>query len=233
MNVDFAAAARAAEREQARAVDRHRPRDAAGPSRRGRARRASRSRAGNPSPTRWTGSRRCPGQAASASSRARGRRGALRSNELGVTPARERPLVERVKQAVHLEVREREHVAQAAGEQRAAVTYRPPAAYQLDAHGGERVEIERRPLRSPDELGRGQPPGPGEIVDLVVPLIPHARRVHPPQHVAPRYVRGTARAPHRQGHRPARPLQLGGQLHAGRRRSHDEHAAVGELGGSR
>src|SRR5215475_9375900 len=66
----------------------------------------------------------------------------LRRAGLSVIPVRLGPLVERVQQALHLEVREREHISQAAGEQRAAVTYRRPAAHQLDAHRGERVEIE-------------------------------------------------------------------------------------------
>ena len=158
--------------------------------------------------------------------------GSAREAGLGVAAARPGPLVERVQQAPHLEVREREHVAQAAGKQRTAVTYSRPAARQLDPHRGQRVEIERRPLGSPDELGRGQPPGPREIVHLVVPLVPHARRVHPPQHIASAVRARQPRVlPHREGHRPTRPLQLGGQLHAGRRRTHDEHAAVGELGG--
>ena len=154
----------------------------------------------------------------------------FRRPELGVAPAGQRPLVEGVEQAPQLEVGEREHVAQAAGEQRAAVPDHRPPAHQLDAQRGERVEVERRPLGRPDQLGRGQPPGPGEVVHLVVPLVPHARGVHPPQHVTPAV---DARQPHvlpdRQGHRPAGALQLGGQLHAGRRRPDHEHAAVGEL----
>ena len=156
------------------------------------------------------------------------RRETLGRAGLSVIPLRLGPLVERVQQALHLEVREREHVPQATGEQRAAVTYRRPAAYQLDAHRGERVEIQRRPLGGPDELGRRQPPGPGEILNLVVPLVPHARRVHPPQHIASAVrARQPHVLPHRESHRPTRPPQLGGQLHAGRRGSHDEHAAVG------
>ena len=83
-----------------------------------------------------------------------------------------------------LQVRERADVAQAAGEQRAAVADGRPAADQLDAHRRQRAQIERRSLGRPDELRRRQPPRPREIVELVVALVPHAGRVHPPQDIA-------------------------------------------------
>ena len=154
---------------------------------------------------------------------------ALGRADLVVAAVLARPLVEGVEQAVHLEVGEREHVAQAAGEQRDAVAHRGPAAHQLDPHGGERVEVERHPLGGADELRGGQPPGAGEVLDLVVPLVPHARVVHPPQHVAAAVDAGH---PHvladREDHLAAGPLQLGGELHAGRRRADHEHAALGE-----
>jgi hypothetical protein len=159
------------------------------------------------------------------------RRQALGRAGLLVMPVGPRPVVERVKQAAHLEVRERSRVAQPAGEQRAAVAHGRPAAYQFDAHRGERVQVERCPLRGANELRRWQPPGPGEIVDLVIPLIPHARGVHPPQHVvAPVCSRQPDVLPHRERHRPARPAQFRRQLHASGRRSHHEHPAIGELG---
>ncbi len=95
----------------------------------------------------------------------------------------------------------------------------------------ERVEVEGRALGRADQLRRRKPAGAGQVVDLVVPLVPDAGPVHPPEHVAAAV---GARHPdvlaHRQGHRATRPRQLGGQLDAGRRGSDHEHAAGGELG---
>ena len=161
-----------------------------------------------------------------------GRLEALGRADVGVAAVRARPLVERVEQALHLEIGEREHVAQAAREQRAAVAHRGEPADELDADRAERVEIERGPLRRADELRRRQPARARQVVDLVVALVPHAGRVHPPQHVAAAI---GARQPHvladRQRHGPAGAVDLVGQLHAGRRRADDEHAAFGQVAG--
>ena len=146
-----------------------------------------------------------------------------------VRAALRRPGVEAVEQPLLLEVGEREDVAQAAGEERGAVADRRPAPDQVDAEVGERVEVERRALGGADELRRGQPPGAGQVVDLVVPLVPDARRVHPPEHVAAAVgARQPDVLPHRQRDRPARPPDLGRELDAGRGGTDDEHAAVGE-----
>ena len=142
------------------------------------------------------------------------------------------PLVERVEEAVHLEVGQRKHVPQAAREERAAVAHHRQPADDLDAHGVERVEIERRALGRAHELRRRQPSRARQVVDLVVALVPHARAIHPPQHVAPAV---GARQPHVLAHRdgdgPPGLLQFGRQLQAGGRRSHDQHAAVGQIAG--
>ena len=83
--------------------------------------------------------------------------------------------------------------------------------------------------RRADELRRRQPARARQVVDLVVALVPDARRVHPPQHVAAAI---RARQPHvladRQRHGPAGAVDLGGELHAGRRRADDEDAAFGQ-----
>ena len=154
----------------------------------------------------------------------------LGSLDLALTALRPSPVVERIQQTFELEVCERKYIAQAAGEQHLAVTDGGGAAHQLDAHLGERVEIERRPLWGPDELRGGEPPGPREVVDLVVALIPHARGVHPPENVTPPV---GARQPHvlsnGEGDPPTRSMKLRCQLHAGGRRPHDEHAPSGEL----
>ena len=94
----------------------------------------------------------------------------------------------------------------------------------------ERVEIERRPLGRADELRRRQPARARQVVDLVVALVPDARGLHPPEHVAaairPRQPDVLA---DRERHRPAGAVDLVGELHAGRRRADDEHAAFGQL----
>ena len=121
-----------------------------------------------------------------------------------------------VEQALHLQVGEREDVAQAAREQRPAVADGGEPADQRDAHRGERVEIERGPLGGADQLRRRQATGARQVVDLVVALVPDAGGVHPPQHVAAAI---RARQAHvladRQRHRTAR--TGGSRRRAGRR----------------
>ena len=131
------------------------------------------------------------------------RREALGGSDLSVMPLRLGPVVERAQQALHLQVCQREHVAQATGEQRAAVTYRRPAADQLDARRQRVRPTQRGPLRGPDQLGRGQPPGPGRDPQPRRTAVPHACRVDPPQHIAsPVRARTTYVLPHRERHRP-------------------------------
>ena len=82
----------------------------------------------------------------------------------------------------------------------------------------------------PTSCGDGSLRARVEVVDLVVALVPDARRVHPPEHVAAAI---RARQPHvladRERHRPAGAVDLVGELHAGGRRADDQHAAFGQL----
>jgi hypothetical protein len=99
---------------------------------------------------------------------------AVRRVDVGVASVRARPLVERVEQAIPLQVRERELVAEAAREECPAVANGREASDDLRATGGEGIEIERGAFRRTDELRRRQPARADEIVDLVVALVPHA-----------------------------------------------------------
>ncbi len=147
--------------------------------------RASRSRGESRSPRRSSGSRRCADRARAASARARASARSARAAPTSASRApHARPLVERVEQPLHLQIRERELIAQPAREQRAAVADRAQAADDLDASAGERVEIERRVLGRADQLRRRQAARAHEVVDLVVALVPDAGRLHPPEHVA-------------------------------------------------
>ena len=142
------------------------------------------------------------------------------------------PFVERIQQPLHLEVGEREQVAQPAREERPPVAHGGEPADDLHADVAERVEVERRALRRAHELRRRQPAGAGQVVDLVVALVPHARAIHPPQHVAAAVGARQAHVlAHRERDRPARLVDFGGELQAGGGRPDDEHAAVGQLAG--
>ena len=104
------------------------------------------------------------------------------------------------------------------------------AADQLHADAGERVEVERRALGRSRELHRRHAAGPHDVVDLVVALVEHAGRLHPPVDVATPVHAGPAHVlADGQRDRAARALDLVGDLHAGRRRADDQHAALGEL----
>src|SRR5581483_10117311 len=164
--------------------------------------------------------------------RHRRRREALGGRDLGVPALCVGPLVEEVEQPLQLQVREGEHVPQAAGEERPAVTDGRPATDGLDAHRHQRVQVERRAFGRAGELRRGEPARTLEILELVVTLVPNTGRVHPPQDVAAAI---RSRQPYvladREDHRPSRLLQLGRELHSRRRRTDDEHTALRELGG--
>ena len=101
---------------------------------------------------------------------------------------------------------------------------------------GQRIQIERR-VRRADELRRGQAPGAGQVVDRVVPLVPHARPVHPPQHVASAVpAREADVLTDRERHRPPRAVDLVGELNARsprRRRRARPRRAAGTDRGSR
>ena len=86
-------------------------------------------------------------------------------------------------------------------------------------------------VRRTDELRRGQTPRTGQIVDLVVRLIPHPRPIHPPQHIASAVpARQADVLPDCERHRSPRAVNLSGELHAGGRRTDDERTPVGQLG---
>ena len=141
-----------------------------------------------------------------------------------------RPVVERGQQPVHLEVRQRELVPQPTRKQCLSVTDPGKPPDELDAGGGQGVEIQRPALRRADELRRGESSRAHQIVDFVVPLVPHTGGIHPPEYVAtsigPRQAHVLA---DRKDDGSARPGDLVGELHARRRRSHDQHAAVGQM----
>ena len=95
---------------------------------------------------------------------------------------------------------------------------------------GERVEVEGRPLGRAAQLHRRHAAGPHDVVDLVVALVEDAARLHPPVDVAVAVHAGASHVlAHRQGDGAARAADLVGDLHAGRRCTDDEHAALGEL----
>ena len=97
---------------------------------------------------------------------------------------------------------------------------------------GQRVEVEGGAVGRAGELQRGNSPRPRDVVDLVVALVVHAGGVHPPFQVLAAV---DARRPDvladRQGDLTPRTLELLGDLGAARRGAHDQHAAVGDLGG--
>ena len=105
-------------------------------------------------------------------------------------------------------------------------------AGELDARRGQRGQVEGAPLRRAHQLQRRQPPGPDQVLDLVVALVEDAQLVHPPVDVAaavgPRHPHVVA---DRDGHRPPGPPQLVGDLHARRRGAHDQHRARRDLPG--
>jgi hypothetical protein len=144
------------------------------------------------------------------------------------------PVVERVEQPFQLEVCERDDVAQTAREERVAVAHRRPAANQLDADLVQRVEIERCSFRGSDELGSRQTPRAGEVLDLVVALVPHTGGMHPPENVTAAVHPGQAYVfSDRQRDRSPGSSDLGRELHTGRGCPDHEHTAVAQpIGGA-
>ncbi len=111
---------------------------------------------------------------------------------------------------------------------------RTPASLSdhLHADAHERVEVVGGPLGGAGELHRRHPARSHEVVHLVVALVEHAGRVHPPVDVATPVHAGSSHVlTDRQGDRPARALELVGDLHAAGRRSHHQHAPLGQLVG--
>ena len=169
--------------------------------------------------------------------RRRARRPRSGRSAAAARPASSRPLVGRppvdgVEQPVHLEVGQRALVAQRARELQPAVADAGEPADQRDADVGQRVEVERRPLGRADQLERGHPARPGDVVDLVVALVEHAGGVHPPLDVPAAVGPGRPDVlAHGQRDRAARAVDLVGELDAGRRGADHQHAALLELVG--
>ena len=138
-----------------------------------------------------------------------------------------------VEQPAHLEIGQRAHVAQRAGELRLAVLGDAgEPADEPDADVGQRIEVERRPVGRAGELQRRHPARPLDVVDRVVALVEHAGGVHPPLDVLAAVDAGRADVlADRERDRTAGAVDLVGELGAGRRRADHQHAAVGELAG--
>ena len=205
MNVDLRRRSTGRPRAYRPGLSTSRRRGAGGPSRRGPARRASGSRVGSRSPRRSCGSRRCAGRAAAAASAGAAVGGEPLGRSASRAPASPAHWSKRVEQPVHLEVREREDVAQAAGEQGepSRIDAQRPTSSTPSAASALRSSVARSGV--PTSWGDGSRRARVEVVDLVVALVPHAGGVHPPQDVAPAI---GARQPHvladRQGDRTAR-----------------------------
>ena len=99
--------------------------------------------------------------------------------------------------------------------------------YQADAVLLEGGEVERASVRPPDQLCGRLPPGQLAVAHLVDRRVEQAEAIEPPVDVHPAVA---ARHPGvaADGDRHVAPcgLQLVGELHAGRRGSDDQHAAV-------
>ena len=161
-------------------------------SRRGPARPASGSRGGTRSPRQWSGPRRCADRAGAAIGRHAGRLEALpvrrpRHRAIGLGPTRRRC-------RAGAPSSDRPARSDCAGRRRTAPCRRESSdsrADELDALRGQRVQVERRACRRPDQLRRRQPPRTRQVVDLVVALVPHpAASIHQSTS-RPRYVRGS------------------------------------------
>ena len=159
-----------------------------------------------------------------------GRSKAVRRLDLAVEAALGRPAVDDVEQPAELEVGQRALVRKRARELQPAVIDAGEPADQPDAAVGQGIEIQRAPLGRADELERGDPARPLDVVDLVVALVEHAGGIHPPLDVAAAVGPGCADVlAHGQRDRSARAVDLVGELDPGRRGADHEHAAVLEL----
>ena len=142
-------------------------------------------------------------------------------------------LVDRVEQALELEVGEVADVAQRAGERGGAAVHRREASDERGAPRGEGVEVEVGPVGRSDELGRGDVPRAHEVVDLVVALVEPAELAEPPHDVAvPVGPRHADVLTHGDRHLAPGAQQLVGELEAGGRGADDEHAAGPQLVGT-
>ena len=158
----------------------------------------------------------------------------MRQLHLIVEPVLGGPLVDGVKQPALFQVGEGALVAERAGELCLAVREPGERAHEPHPQIGECVEIQRAPLRRPDQLGRRNPPCADDVVDLVVSLVVQPGAVHPPQDVlAAIDARHADMLADRKRHRPAGAMNLVRDLNAGRGRAHHQHAAIGQGRGPR
>ena len=102
-------------------------------------------------------------------------------------------------------------------------------------HANDRVSALRSSVERsgvPASCNDGTSTRPRNVVDLVIALVEHAGRVHPPLEV-PAAIEARARmcSPTAKSHRPARAVDLVGDLRAARRCAHHQDAAVGKLTG--
>ena len=94
----------------------------------------------------------------------------------------------------------------------------------------EPVQIDGLPAGRTDELERGYLAGPLDVVDLVMALVQHAGPVQPPHDVHAAIDAGQSHVmADGQGHGPARPVYLVGQLDPRGGGADDEHSAILQL----
>ena len=108
----------------------------------------------------------------------------------------------------------------------AAAVRRDHPPHEADAQLLEHAEVERSELRAADELQRRLAARGLEVRHVGGALGEDAGAVEPPHHVAAAVrAREADVAADGERHRPARPVDLGGELEPGRRGADDEHAA--------
>ena len=142
------------------------------------------------------------------------------------------PLVDGVEEPAELQVGELALVPQRSRELELGAPHPRHATDQLHPDVGQRVEVEGGPFGRARQLHRWHPPGPHDVVHLVVALVEHTGRLHPPVDVPPAV---HPRPPHvladGQGDRAAGHVDLVGDLHSARRGAHHQHPTLGELVG--
>src|SRR6185436_13873271 len=110
----------------------------------------------------------------------------------------------------------RAHVAQRTRKLCLAFVDAGKTAHELDTDAGERVEVYCAAIGKACKLKRWHVARPHDIVDLIVTLVEHAARVHPPLDIPAAIDTGH---PHMfadcDGHLPARTLDFIRDLNAG------------------
>ena len=107
----------------------------------------------------------------------------MRRLHLAIEAVASDPLVDYVEQPAQLQVGEGALVAKRSRELRLPVRNSDEAAHQANASIGECIQIQGGSFRGPDQLGRGGPARPFDVVDLVVPFVMEPGSTHPPQDV--------------------------------------------------